>query len=226
MHSLTKKICLTYTILATIALSATVTHAEDATPWWFLPYEADQNMETTYEYDADGVPMQNNTINGNLTFLPVAKSEFESTDFTAIEQRILAYIENQKTGTQPEQDEIIFDNLLKQFGDTQQGTILDMMGYYEYKTATGYYAYLNEKPSGKEIAIYDAWYMQYATTYPNEPKTLQELTQITQEVLSCVAEKFKVSTEEVSDIAHKMERYQDKYKLPKHIPLSESLMTK
>ena len=192
-------------------------------PWWTMGFETTEEIqETSFSYNTDGSMTQKETLQGGqLQFEALTPRRL--TDLSKEEQSIFQSLESLKKEDPKITDQSLVATLIQEFGHGQEEIIVNMLGYYEFTTQTGYFSYLNEKPKNEWVQIYDTWFDLYNENYPTPPQTVARLKTIENEVFQKLAEQFQLPISELRDIIYKIQKYQEKYNLPKNQKLSKSL---
>jgi hypothetical protein len=209
--------------IAIVCLTCLVATAQaENDPWWTQGYSADTEIETTYTYDANGTQIpQKNLANATITFFD--QKTWTENDLSADEQAILAVIRTSK-GSDPALDSgSLIDEVKKTLPDADVDMIQNMIGFYEYETVTGEFAYLNDAPSPLAIEIHDTWFKLYADKYPTPPQNALELEEIHAAVYTELAKHFRRTPTHIKNTLIMIEKYQEKHNIPKNVPLSEGM---
>jgi hypothetical protein len=207
-------------IMCLMCLATTAQSEND--PWWTQGYSSDTEIETTYTYDASGTQIpQKNLANATITFSD--QKNWTENDLSPEEQAILAIVRTARTSDPTIENAAIIDEVMKTIPEADVDMIENMIGFYEYETVTGYFAYLAEAPSPLAVEIYDTWFKLYAEKYPTPPKNILELDEINAAVYTELAKHFRRTPTNIKNTIHKIEKYQEKKNIPKNVPLSKGM---
>ena len=208
------------TMVGLLSTSGRTQEASD--PWWVQGYTTSAVTETSYAYDENNVATKTTSaINSTVTFYDKKKPAVSVLEND--ERRVYNFILELKNNTSDIRNNDLAEKLFTHFSNLDPAAVNNALGYYFFETATGFYAYLNAAPPAKEVAVYDAWFEFYKENFPTPPKTAEELERINTQALETISKKFEASNDEIRNIIHKMEKYQDKYNLPRAVPLSTAL---
>jgi len=191
-------------------------------PWWTQGYTADTEIITTYSYNENGARSSERNL-GEATITFFDKKNWTESDLSAEEQSILSIIRTTKDANPVSENATLIDEVKKQLPDADVDMIENMIGFYEYETVTGEFAYLNETPSPFAVEMHDMWFQLFADTYPTAPKTIIELEKIESVVYTELAKHFKRTPTHIKNTLQKIEKYQEKHNIPKNVPLSEGM---
>ncbi|MBN1493255.1 MAG: hypothetical protein JW938_03825 [Candidatus Omnitrophica bacterium] len=188
-------------------------------PWWTQGYNAETEVVTSYDYDTGGKRIvAQDTTNAEITFFNITpKTEMELDED---EQSILALIRKFKAADPEIEKQALLDQVVNELPYPDINMIENIVGFDDFQNATGDFAYLTASPSALAISIYDAWFAFYQKEYPDPPKTLAEMEEINAKVFTELAKQFKTSPTTIKNTLYKLEKYQEKYNIPKNVPLS------
>lgn len=206
-------------ILSLIFLAPTV-YASD--PWWLQGYDISYTTETNFSYGGPaGGAQQIQASDESIRFFDEEPLRYEtlSKQEKALYDALVTYATTMPAAQKEDQEKRL--NTL--FPHSASDLVETVIQLYEFNTMTGWYTYLREMPAERTIKIYDAWFSYFWKKHPLPPERVSEYEKTLNEALETTAKKFNIRGRDVKRVVFRIQKYQEKYALPRGQLMKESL---